>query len=154
METESHLSSVNTDRNEVKIISSKDISVISQSSNDLSTKSKQKKTLINSRIKNFINHNLLDIKIVITNIIIICGYSFTLLSPCDSKLSSCKYELSFEFFDVFGIILFSIAFLFAYLTFFLFKEQRLFHFIYMLPIMLNRCLLILTIQKDTARIQN
>lgn len=63
METESHLSSVNTDRNEVKIISSKDISVISQSSNDLSTKSKQKKTLINSRIKNFINHNLLDIKI-------------------------------------------------------------------------------------------
>ena len=63
MKTESHLSSVNTDRNEVKIISSKDISVISQSSNDLSTKSKQKKTLINSRIKNFINHNLLDIKI-------------------------------------------------------------------------------------------
>lgn len=63
METESHLSSVNTDRNEVKIISSKDISVISQSSNDPSTKSKQKKTLINSRIKNFINHNLLDIKI-------------------------------------------------------------------------------------------
>ena len=136
METESHLSSVNSDRNQVKIISSKDISVISQSSNELSTKSNKKKTHINSRIRTFINQNLLDIKIVITNIIIICGYSFTLLSPCDSKLSSCKYEFSFEFFDVFGIILFSIAFLFAYLTIFLFKQQRLFHFIYMLPIML------------------